>query len=186
VIHRSRYPGFAAMAGLLAFALAACHKEEQAVTNVAQTAVNAERKAQASATAIDRERATLSQIPLPTKSLYIDVREPSAWVNPFIAVDVDTVSLRVMIDSAAPASVGQDTMLRPAAARRQELEIHLKDLPEALTALPPAAWHYGRVVAIIESPHAASKDRPMIRRNVEAAIQTLNDLGIVVQEWPSR
>jgi len=174
------------MAGLLAIALVACHKEEQAVTSVAQTAVNAERKAQANATAIDRQRAALSQIPLPTKSLYIDVREPSAWVNPFLAVDVDTVSLRVIVDSAGAASAGQDTMLRPAAARRQELEIHLKDLPEALTALPPAAWHYGRVVAIIESPHATAKERPIIRRNVESAIQTLNDLGIVVQEWPAR
>ena len=29
-------------------------------------------------------------------------------------------------------------------------------------------------------------DRPKVRRNVEAAIKQLNDLGIVVEEWPGR
>ena len=77
-------------------------------------------------------------------------------------------------------------MLRPASARREELEIHPADLAEALVALPPGAWRYGRVVAIAESPLALRKDRPAVRRNVEAAIQKLNDLGIVVEEWPAR
>jgi hypothetical protein len=178
--------GIAAMALLLAFALVACHQEEQAVSNVAQKAVSAEQKAQANATAIDRQRIALAQIPLPTKSLYIDVHDPAAWTNPFLSVNADTISLRVMADDSTSAAASQDTMLRPAAARRQELDINLKDLPAALVALPPAAWHYGRVVAIIESPRATAKERPLVRRNVEFAIQTLNDLGIVVQEWPSR
>jgi Asp-tRNA(Asn)/Glu-tRNA(Gln) amidotransferase A subunit family amidase len=42
------------------------------------------------------------------------------------------------------------------------------------------------VIAVAESPSAAPKDRPKVRRNVEAAIQQLNDLGVVVEEWPSR
>ena len=58
--------------------------------------------------------------------------------------------------------------------------------PEALIALPPGAWRYGRVIAVAESPLASRKDRVKVRRNVEAAIQQLNDLGIVVEEWPSR
>jgi hypothetical protein len=41
-------------------------------------------------------------------------------------------------------------------------------------------------VAIEESPLADKKQRPAIRRNIEAAIQQLNDLGVVVDEWPSR
>jgi len=174
------------MALLLAFALAACHREEQAVSDVAQKAASAEQKAQANATQEERRRAALAQIPLPTKSMYIGVRDPSAWLNPFLTVDADSVGLRVIVDDSNPAAVSQDSMLRPAAARRQELDIRLKDLPEALVALPPAAWHYGRVVAIIESPLATPRERPVVRRNVESAIQTLNDLGIVVQEWPSR
>ena len=77
-------------------------------------------------------------------------------------------------------------MLRPEAARRQEIVLHPNDLAKALSALPPGAWRYGRVVAVAESPQANPKDRPKVRRNVEAVIQQLNDLGIVVEEWPAR
>jgi hypothetical protein len=59
------------------------------------------------------------------------------------------------------------------------------DLAKAVSAIPPSAWRYGRVIAVEESG-AAAKDRPKVRRNVEAAIQQLNDLGIVVEEWPGR
>jgi hypothetical protein len=186
VILRNFPRGIAAMTLLLAISLAACHKEEQAVTSVAQNAVSAEKNAQVAATLIDRQRAALAQIPLPTKSLYIDVHEPSAWANPFLSVNVSSVNLRVNMADANPSPVGQGTLLRPAGARRQELEIRPGDLAEALVALPAGAWRYGRVVAIAESPLATRKDRPVVRRNVEAAIQKLNDLGIVVEEWPTR
>lgn len=172
------------MAMLLAVALAACHKEEQAVTNAAENAANAQRQAQAAATEIDKQRATLAQIALPTKSLYVDVHDPNAWANPFLSVNVSSINLRVTNADVIPG--GGDGLLRPAAARRQELEIRVNDLADALVALPADAWHYGRVVAIAESPLAARKDRPRVRRNVEAAIQKLNDLGIVVEEWPAR
>lgn len=171
---------------LLAVYLAACHKEEQAVTSVAQNAASAQRNAQAAATQIDRQRAALAQVPLPTKSLYIDVHDPNAWANPFLSVNAATVNLRVLMADANPSTAGQGTLLRPESARRQELEIRLGELADALVALPPGAWRYGRVVAIAESPLATRKDRPLVRRNVEAAIQKLNDLGIVVEEWPTR
>jgi hypothetical protein len=174
------------MALLLVVAVAACHKEEQAVVGVAQTAVNAEHKAQAAATEIDRQRAALAAIPLPTKSMYVDVHEPGAWANPFISVDANTLNLRVTLTDANTSTMGQGTMLRPEAARRQEMQLRPGDLTEALIALPPGAWRYGRVVAVAESPLASKKDRPKVRMNVEAAIQKLNDLGIVVQEWPAR
>jgi hypothetical protein len=35
-------------------------------------------------------------------------------------------------------------------------------------------------------PLANRKDRPAIHRNVETVIQQLNDLGLVVEEWPAR
>ena len=84
------------MAVLLAVALVACHKEEQAVVGVAKNAVNAEHQAQAAAQA----RATTGtssarpfrRIPLPTKSMYVDVHEPSAWANPFLAVGPDAIT----------------------------------------------------------------------------------------------
>lgn len=178
------------MALLLAVAMVACHKEEQAVVGVAKTAVNAEHHAQAAAQAAatqsDQQRAQLALIPLPTKSLYVDVHEPGAWANPFLSVDAENLNLRITLADANTSTVGQGTMLRPEAARRQEIQLRPGDLAQALIALPPGAWRYGRVVAVAESPLASKKDRPKVRMNVEAAIQKLNDLGIVVQEWPAR
>lgn len=174
-----------ALAFFLTFAPTACHKEEQAVVGVAQTAVKAEQKAQATASELDAERAQLAAIPLPTKSMYVDVHEPSAWVNPYLSVGPDMISLRVIQADANPSTVGEGTMLRPAAARRQELQLRPADLGKAISAIPPSAWHYGRVVAVAESP-AAPKDRPKVRRNVENALQQLSDLGVVAEEWPAR
>jgi len=156
------------------------------VANVAQTALNAELKAQAAASEIDRQRADLARIPLPTKSLYVDVHEPSAWANPFLSVDADSLNLRITLVDANTSTLGQGSMLRPEAARRQEIQLRPADLAEALIALPPGAWRYGRVIAVAESPLAARKDRPKVRRNVETAIQKLNDLGIIVEEWPTK
>jgi hypothetical protein len=154
VIQPSRLKGFSALTLLLAVALAACHKEEQAVAGVAQNAVNAEQQAQAAAQSA--------------------------------AVDADTLNLRITMADANRSPIGKGTMLRPQAARRQQMQLRPADLAQALVALPPAAWRYGRVIAVAESPQASPKDRPKIRRNVEAIIQQLNDLGIVVDEWPTR
>ena len=186
-----RFFGFssriAAAVILLALSLlTACRKEEQVVAGVAHTAVNAQHKALETATNLDRQRTALAAIPLPTKSLYIDVHEPGVWANPFLSVDADTLNLRVTMADANPSDVGQGTMLRPAAARRQELQLRPADLAQALIALPPAAWPYGRVIAVAESPLANRKDRAKLRRNVEAVIRNLNDLGLVVDEWPAR
>ena len=174
------------MALLLGVALTACHKEEQEVAGVAQNAVNAEHKAQAAATELDSQRTALAGIPLPTKSMYVDVHEPGAWANPFLSVGADMLNLRITLADANPSTVGQGSMLRPTAARRQEVQLRPGELAQALIALPAGAWRYGRVIAVAESPLTGNKDRVKVRRNVEAAIQKLNDLGIVVEEWPTR
>jgi hypothetical protein len=175
---------------LLATGPAACHKEEQAVVGVAHNAVqaaqHAQSTAQANASQRDQQRTELAKIPLPTKSLYVDVHEPSMWSNPFLSVGATTLNLRITLADANPSPVGQGTLLRPEAARRQELQIRPADLADAVVALPPGAWRYGRVIAVAESPLAVRKDRAAVRRNVEAAINQLNDLGIVVEEWPAR
>ena len=105
------------MAMLLAFCLVACHKDEQAVEGVAHDVAKAEHQAQVTATERDQERAELDQIPLPTKSLYIDIHDPSEWENPFLAVGAGTLSLRIILPDENPSSVGLGTLLRPAAAR---------------------------------------------------------------------
>jgi hypothetical protein len=174
------------MAALLVFVLAACHKEEQKVVGVVRKAEKAEKNVQASETELDKERAELEQIPLPTKSLYIDIHDLAAWDNPFLSVGPDTISLRILLPDANPSPAGQGSLLRPEGARRQQLELRPSDLDKAVAAIPAGAWPYGRVIAVAESPSAAPKDRPKVRRNLEAAIKQLNDLGVVVEEWPSR
>lgn len=186
MIPHRHWKGVFALFLLLPFALIACHKEERAVEGVEQTAVAAEHRAQANATELDQERAQVAQVPLPTKSMYVDVHEPSQWQNPFIAVGPNYVSLRVLFADVNTSTIGEGTLLRPEAARRQELQVRLADLDKAITAIPAGGWRYGRVVAVEESTDGSPKDRPAIRRNVETVIRRLNDLGIVVEEWPSR
>ena len=180
------HKGMFALLLLAALALAACHGEEHAVVSVEKDAVKAEHRAQEQALERDRERAELDRIPLPTKSLYIDIHDPAQWGNPFLSIGSDTLTLRIVQADANPSPVGQGTLLRPAAARRQELELRLSDLDAAVAAIPAGAWPYGRVIAVAESSSAAPKDRPKVRRNVEGVIRQLNDLGVVVEEWPSR
>jgi hypothetical protein len=170
----------------LAAAISGCKKEEQAVTHVAASAASAEHKAQAASAAKEQQRAQLAKIALPTKSRYVDVHEPGAWANPFISFDAQMVNLRIVVGDANTSQMGQGGLLRPTAARRRELQIRQQDLVEALIALPDSAWPYGRVVAIEESPLADKRLRPEIRRQIEAAIQQLNELGVVVDEWPAR
>ena len=178
------------MAGLVATALVACHKQEQAVVGVAKSAMTAEQQArtaaQKRASKQEEQRAELAKISLPTKSMYVDIHEPSAWANPFLAVGADSITLRILNADANTSDIGKGTMLRPEGARRQEIQIRPGDLAEAMVAVPASAWKYGRVVAIAEMPGGAAKDRAKMRRNVESAILQLNDLGIVVNEWPTR
>lgn len=189
-MQRSRFNGLAAMALLLAVALVACHKEEQEVVGAAHNAVTAEKNAQAAAQATaaeqDRQRAALALIPLPTKSMYVDVHDASAWDNPFLSVDADTLNLRTTLPGAAAGATGKKAPPHSEAARRQEVQLRPADLAQALISLPAGAWRYGRVIAVAESPQASRKDRPKVRRNVEDVIQQLNDLGVVVEEWPTR
>jgi hypothetical protein len=178
------------MAVLLAVAVVACHKEEQAVVAVAQNAVKAGHQAQANAQAaaaeLDSQRAQLESIPLPTKSMYANVHDAGVWANPILTVEAETLNLRITLGEANTGAKGHKATPRAEAARLKEIQLRPNELAQALIALPPSAWRYGRVVAVAESPQAKPKDRPKLRRNVEAAIQQLNDLGIVVNEWPVR
>lgn len=143
----------------------------------------AKQEARAAAQGRENDRQQLEKIPLPTKSRYVDVHTTENWQNPFLSVGLNTIKMRVIMPDANPSSFGKGGMLRPASARRQDLEIRVSDLPAALTALPDTAWPYGRVVAVAEGFTTEKKQRPQIRRNVEATIQALNDLGIIVDEW---
>jgi hypothetical protein len=128
-------------------------------------------------------RSSLENIPPPSKHLYINVHSTDAWQNPFLTVRPDTLTLRIIFPQQTSSALDAGTLLHPAAARKQVLEIRMSDLPEALAAVPDFSWPYGRVVAIEESPTASRQDRAQIRRNVEKAIRIVNDLDVVVDEW---
>ena len=123
------------------------------------------------------------EIPPPSKNRYLTIQDLSNWENPAITVQENMVSLHVLMADANPSEYGKGTMIRPVAARKQELTIRVADLPAALNAIPRDAWPYGRVIAIEEAHDAPLAVRPTIRRNMEKAMQTLNELGIVINEW---
>jgi hypothetical protein len=138
---------------------------------------------QAAQSKMDEARQELEQIPPPSKNRYLSVHSREAYGNPFLVVHPQTVTMTVIYRDQAANTFDGGGLLRPAKARRQELDVRLSDLPQALSSLPSDVWPYGRVVAIEESPTAPKTERVAIRRTVEATIQILNDLGVVVDEW---
>ena len=137
-------------------------------------------------TKMDEARQQLEQIPPPSKNRYLAVRTQDAYANPFLVVHPQTVTLTIIYRDQLqgdPNGAGGGALLRPAKARKQEVDVRPDDLPQALASLSPDVWPYGRVVAIEESPTAPKSERVAIRRNVEATIETLNNLGVVVDEW---
>lgn len=132
----------------------------------------------------DSEQQELDQIPPPAKNRYMAIHTRENWGNPFLIVGKKTVTLRIMYPEPPQSNLAPGNLMHPANARKRELELRLSDLPEALAAVPEDSWPYGRVVAIEEDPVTARADRVQVRRNVETTIQVLNDLGVVVYEWP--
>lgn len=141
---------------------------------------------QARATAQERDayRQQLASIPLPSKSVYMAIHTRASWANPFLIVSKSSINLSILYPPMGPSGPS-DTLLRPVGARRREIDLRLPDLAEGITAIPAETWAYGRVIAVEEDPTAAPQDRPAVRRNMEAAMQTLSDLGVVAYEWPA-
>jgi hypothetical protein len=132
---------------------------------------------------IESERQELQLIPPPSKTRYLAVHTLEAWENPYLTVQAGMVTLHVMVADANPTDYGVGGLMRPANARRQDLNVSPDKLGEALRAIPHNAWPYGRVAAVEEAHKIPAGARPEVRRTMEAAMKTLNDLGIVVYEW---
>jgi hypothetical protein len=150
---------------------------DAAPTNPAQP--QAEQRAQ---TELIRQQ--LDLIPPPSKSRYLAIRSLTTWENPYITVQGSMLTLHVTLADANTSDLGAGGILRPVGARRQDLNIRTADLPSALNAVPQTAWPYGRVIAIEEAHETPASARPQVRRNMETAMNLLNDLGMVVYEWP--
>lgn len=132
---------------------------------------------------LEAARQQMELIPPPSKSRYMEVHSLTSWENPYLTVQENMATLHITLADANPTALGTGGLLRPVAARRQDVSIRITDLPSALNAIPENSWPYGRVVAVEEAHNAPAIERPAIRRNVESAIKTLNDLGVVVYEW---
>lgn len=169
----ARISGFAAVICLAAPLLTVgCRSASAGVTTSAP-----------SSQAMDAARQQMTLIPPPSKSRYLAVHSLSNWENPYLTVQENMATLHVTLADANPAAIGTGGMLRPAAARQQDVIIRTSDLPDALSAIPESSWPYGRVVAVEEAHNTPNAARPAVRRNVEATLRTLGDLGVVAYEW---
>ena len=101
----------------------------------------------ASPQAVDSARQQLDLVPPPSKSRYMAIHSLADWENPYLTVQQNMATLHLTQADANPSQFGAGGMLRPVAARRQDLTVRVSDLPAALDALPESSWPYGRVVA---------------------------------------
>jgi hypothetical protein len=131
---------------------------------------------------LDTEREELEMIPPPSKNRYMTVHTFESWENPYITVQANMVTLHVLIADANTSNYGAGGILRPVGARRQELNIGLDKLGDAISAVPQNSWPYGRVIALEEAHKTPRNAEPQVRRTMETAVSTLNDLGVVVYD----
>lgn len=162
---------------VLPLSLTGCVRTSSPTTAQAQAIANEQREEES------LTRQQMEEIPPPSKTQYMAVKSLSLWENPYMTVQGGMVTLHVLAADANPSELGVGGMLRPAGARRQELNVRVADLPTALNAIPRSSWPYGRVVAIEEAHEVPTKARPEVRRNMESVIKMLGDLDVVVYDW---
>lgn len=131
---------------------------------------------------VSTERQQLDMIPPPSKSRYMSIHSFEGWENPYLTVQPNMVTLHVLIADANSTPYGVGGMLRPIGARRQELNISMDKLGEAMSSIPQSAWPYGRVVAVEEAHNTPPKGEPVVRRNMELTVSRLNDLGLAAYD----
>jgi hypothetical protein len=130
-------------------------------------------------------REEMDMIPPPSKSRYMVITSAGSWENPYLTVQPDMVTLHVLMADGNTTDMGRGGILRPLGARRQDLNVRIGDLAAALNAIPQSAWPYGRVIGIEEAHKTPPEGRPQVRRTMESAVSTINDLGVVLYEFPS-
>jgi hypothetical protein len=177
LLARTRLAPALLTSALMAGLLSGCNRSAVA-TDAGARSTSPQQRAQ-----IEQIREQLDLIPPPSKNRYMAIHSLAAWENPYLTVQGGMLTLHVTIADANPSDLGVGGILRPVAARRQDLNIRTGDLGIALNAVPQTAWPYGRVIALEEAHDTPPSARPQVRRNMEAAMQSLSDLGIVVYDW---
>jgi hypothetical protein len=111
--------------------------------------------------------ARLQAIPYATPEKYHNVIDMKKWRNPYLVI--------------LPEGVG---LLDPANNEQHLLKID--EMLDALAALPPSAWPYGRIVVVTESPLTSTEEqRVAIRRNKGIVAATLEDAHVLINWVPS-
>ncbi len=128
------------------------------------------------------EREQMEAVAPPSKSRYMAVHSYDGWENPYLTVQPAMVTIHLLRADANTSSFGVGGMLRPLGARREDLSVSPGQLGEAIAAIPQSSWPYGRVVAVEEAHKTPTSQEPIVRRNLEATVGTLNDLGIVAYD----
>jgi hypothetical protein len=121
-------------------------------------------------------------IPPPAKSRYMAIHSFDSWENPYITVQSGMLELHVLMADSNTTPIGVGGITRPIAARKQDLNISMDKLGEAVSSIPEGSWPYGRVIAIEEAHKTPASAEPAVRRNMEVTIARLNDLGVVVYD----
>jgi hypothetical protein len=129
----------------------------------------------------ESDRQQLERVPPPSKSRFMAIHSAESWENPSITVEPGMLELRVTLADPDP-ELGSGDMLRPVAARQQELNISLDKLEEAVSSIPASAWPYGRVVSVEEPNKTPPRAEPQVRRNLEVTVRELNELGVVAYD----
>src|SRR5271165_541054 len=88
--------------------------------------------ATASPRAMDSARQQMELIPPPSKTRFMAVHSLADWENPYMTVQESMVTLHVTLADANQSDLGVGGMLRPVGARRQDLNVRVGELPEAL------------------------------------------------------
>ena len=179
-----------AMAAVLTLAGCNQHASEADKAAAAQEAAARQQQADEAAAmrrTIPSAEQQLAQLPPPAKGRYLQVRSTEAWRNPFLLVGWKTMTLRLVVPNGAGGNVPVDSpigQMRLSPSGKGEVNLRLIGLPQALASLPPECWPYGRVLAVEEDPTTPRRQRPQMRRNLEAVLALLNDLDVVADEWP--
>jgi hypothetical protein len=158
---------------VLPLVLVGCHASSAAPSAEDQTQQRAQTESQ---------REQLDMIPPPAKSRYMAIHNFDSWENPYITVQAGMLELHVLMADSNTTPIGVGGITRPIAARKQDLNISMDKLGEAVSSIPEGSWPYGRVIAIEEAHKTPASAEPAVRRNMEVTIARLNDLGVVVYD----
>lgn len=98
--------------------------------------------------------------------VYQGIRDGKSWRNPYLIIRADEIEVAGATGVKGPISVD--------------------DVTQFLEGLPVSAWPYGRVVAVQDSRVVRSEaEEPQIEANRDRLRKQLDDLGVIVNPWPS-